>query len=133
MMPVCRKLSAAVFAMLFLACILLTGCLSHWFLESSSRLQVENATENFSIVAVDVASIDGTSSERWIMETILPGERSRVVEKDWVGKFTLRVRYTESRDASGDTLDSYHEREFDGGSLYLKLESHGDSLKYVFH
>ena len=44
------------FSIVFLlACsISLTGCLSHWFLESETRLQVENATEDLSIVAIDV-------------------------------------------------------------------------------
>jgi len=124
---------APVFFILFMfACtLLLTGCLSHWFEDSSSRLQVENSTEEFSIVGVDVLASDG-SSKNWIGETILPGERSRVVEEDWVGTFTLRFRYTKSTDGSGTVVSDDQEFNLEGGSLFLSIGAEGDSLTYRF-
>lgn len=112
--------------------VCLSGCISHYVEESTSRLQVENATEDYSILAVDVVSMDGQSSKSWIKETVLPGERSRVVEEDWVGEFTLRFKYTKSTDGSGETLVDTHKFSLEGGSLYLVVESDGDSLTYRF-
>lgn len=112
--------------------VCLSGCISHYVEESTSRLQVENATEDYSILAVDVVSTDGQSSRSWIKETVLPGERSRVVEEDWVGEFTLRFKYTKSTDGSGKPLEDTHKFSLEGGSLYLVVESDGDSLTYRF-
>lgn len=117
---------------LLLMSLSLTGCLSHWFLDSTSRLQVENATENCTLLGVDVMSEDGTSYKRWVDETILPGERSRVAEEDWVGDFELRVRYTRTTDGSGEEQGFVFDAELDGGSLYLVVENDGDSFKVSF-
>ncbi len=113
-------------------CASLTGCLSHWFIETTSRLQVENATEDCSLVGVDVLSEDSVTFRSWISETLLPGERSHVVEEDWVGEFTIQVKYTKSADGSGEILKDILKMELEGGSLYLVVESDGDSLSYRF-
>ncbi|MCF0222363.1 MAG: hypothetical protein HUK19_08720 [Fibrobacter sp.] len=113
-------------------CVGLTGCLSHWFIETTSRLQVENATEDCTVKSVDIFSADSTSYVRWVDEQILPGERSRVVENDWVGNFRIRVNYTRSTDGSGKTLHYVKKMEVEGGSLFLKVESDEDSLSLKF-
>lgn len=118
------------FAILAAVAFSLSGCLSHWFLDSSSRLQVENATEDCSIISLDVASEDSTQFVPWVSETLLPGERSRVSEEDWVGEFSVRIMYTKSADASGDTLTEIQQFEFDGGSFFLKIGGDRDSLTY---
>lgn len=125
------KRLATVLSLLLLS-LSLTGCLSHWFLDSTSRLQVENATEDCTLVGVDVKSEEGSSYKRWIEDSIEPGERSRVVEEDWVGDFTLRIRYTQSVDGSGEEQEFVFDTELDGGSLYLVVENEGDSLKVRF-
>lgn len=109
----------------------LSGCLSHWFLDSETRLQVENATEDCSIIRVSVASEDSSKTVSWITETLLPGERSHVVREDWVGEFLFRVDYTNSTDAEGDTLSEYRTIEIEGGSVYLKIKGDADSLEIV--
>lgn len=114
-----------------LVALSLTGCLSHWFLDSSSRLQVENATEDCTLVGLDIMSQEG-SYRTWIHEKILPGERSRVVEEDWVGEFKIRIRYTKSTDGSGKQLQLVRSVELDGGSLYMVVKNQGDSLAYRF-
>lgn len=111
--------------------LLLTGCLSHWFLESSSRLQVENATKECTIMGVDVLSSDG-SAKAWLDEMVLSGERSHVVEQDFVGDFVLRFRYTKSLDGTGKVLFEERPFDLDGGSLYLSIGFEGDSLTYRF-
>lgn len=111
--------------------LFLSGCLSHWFLDSSTRLQVENGTDGYSIVEIRILADDGTS-KKWIDEVILPGERSRVVEEDLVGDFELRFRYTKSKDGSGKVLEDDQKFDLDGGSLYLVVETQGDSLTYRF-
>ena len=112
--------------------LVLTGCLSHWFLESETRLQLENATEDYSILSLDVVSLDGTAYSSWISETVLPGERSRVEEGDWIGEFKIRVKYTESKDASGDTLLDYRVLDFEGVSMYLQVTAKKGKLEYNF-
>lgn len=130
----CKKLVPMAVRLLIAQAVVacLSGCLSHYIEESTSRLQVENATKDYSLLAVDVVSTDGQSSRSWIKETVLPGERSRVVEEDWVGEFTLRFKYTKSTDGSGKPLEDTHKFSLEGGSLYLVVESDGDSLTYRF-
>ena len=133
-----RSVMKAFVRPLFALCVFcalsltLTGCLSHWFIESESRLQLENATEDYSILSLGVVSLDGSIYSPWINETILPGERSRVEEGDWIGEFKIRVKYTESKDASGDTLVDYRVLDFEGGSIFLKVEAKDGKLEYKF-
>lgn len=112
--------------------LVLTGCLSYLFVETVTRLQLENATGEYSILSLDVVALDGSVSSPWITETVLPGERSRVVERDWIGEFKIRVKYTESKDASGDTLEDYRVLDFEGGSMFLKVEADDGKLEYHF-
>ncbi|WP_295054045.1 hypothetical protein [uncultured Fibrobacter sp.] len=70
----------------------LTACMSHVFIDTTTRLQVENKTD-VTILGLDIISEDGTSVQPWIRDAIEPGEKSRVVEEDWVGTFRVRVRW----------------------------------------
>lgn len=77
---------------LCLVALTLTACMSHILLDTSTRLQIENKTD-VAILGLDIVSEDGTSVRSWINETIEPGEKSKVVEEDWVGTFRVRVRF----------------------------------------
>jgi hypothetical protein len=77
---------------LCLVAISLTACMSHVFTDTTTRLQVENKTD-VTILGVDIISEDGTSVQPWIRDAIEPGEKSKVVEEDWVGSFKVRVRF----------------------------------------
>lgn len=123
--------SLLVLAMMFACCTVLSGCLSHWFLDSETRLQVQNVTDDCSIIRISVSSEDSTKFVPWISETLLPGERSHVVREDWVGEFLFRVDYTNSTDAEGDTLSEYRTIEIEGGSVYLKIGGDADSLEII--
>ena len=70
----------------------LTACMSHLFIDTSTRLQVENKTD-VTILGLDIVSDDGSSVSPWIRDAIEPGEKSKVVEEDWVGTFKVRVRF----------------------------------------
>ena len=70
----------------------LTACMSHVFIDTTTRLQVENKTD-VTILGLDIISEDGTSVQPWIRDAIEPGEKSKVVEEDWVGTFRVRVRW----------------------------------------
>jgi len=83
--------SLLVLAMMFACCTVLSGCLSHWFTDSTTRLQIENKT-NVTFYGLDIVSEDGTSIVPWISDTLEPGERSRVYEQDWVGTFKARLK-----------------------------------------
>ena len=80
---------------LCLVAISLTACMSHVFTDTTTRLQVENKTD-VTILGVDIISEDGKSVYTWIRDAIEPGEKSRVVEEDWVGTFRVRVRWAKS-------------------------------------
>ena len=108
---------------LCLVALSLTACMSHLFLDTSTRLQLENKTD-VTILGLDVVSEDGSSVRTWINETLQPGEKSKVVEEDWVGTFRVRVRF-ENAPASEVDL------EFEGGSQYLVV-SEGEDGKAVF-
>lgn len=77
---------------LCLVALSLSACMSHLFIDTSTRLQVENKTD-VAILGLDIVSEDGSSIQPWISDTILPGEKSKVVEDDWVGTFRVRVRF----------------------------------------
>ncbi|PWJ36890.1 hypothetical protein [Fibrobacter succinogenes] len=77
---------------LCLVAISLTACMSHVFTDTTTRLQVENKTD-VTILGVDIISEDGKSVYTWIRDAVEPGEKSRVVEEDWVGTFKVRVRF----------------------------------------
>lgn len=70
----------------------LTACMSHLFVDTTTRLQVENKTD-VTILGLDIISEDGKSVQPWIRDAIEPGEKSKVVEEDWVGTFKVRVRW----------------------------------------
>lgn len=134
---------------LCLVAFALTACMSHLFIDTSTRLQVENKTD-VTILGLDVVSDDGSSVSPWIRDSIEPGEKSKVVEEDWVGTFRVRVRWAKSviqesrcesalaKDASDKKTTevtknmssvtecairwddkSYVELNFEGGSQYL--------------
>ena len=77
---------------LCLVALSLTACMSHVFTDTTTRLQVQNKTD-VTILGVDIISEDGKSVQPWIRDAIEPGEKSRVVEEDWVGTFRVRVRF----------------------------------------
>ena len=108
---------------LCLVALSLTACMSHVFTDTTTRLQIENKTD-VAILGLDIVSEDGTSVRSWINETIEPGEKSKVVEEDWVGTFRVRVRF-EKAPASEFYLD------FEGGSQHLVV-SEGEDGKAVF-
>ena len=134
----------------------LTACMSHLFIDTSTRLQVENKTD-VTILGLDIVSDDGSSVSPWIRESIEPGEKSKVVEEDWVGTFRVRVRWAKSviqenrcesvlaKEASDKKTTevhinktsmtdctirwddkSYVELDFEGGSQYLVVSQDED-------
>lgn len=117
-----KKIS--VLAILIACCLTLSGCLTHWFLDSTTRLQIENRSSK-TVVEVDILAEDG-SYNVWIQDTIRTGEKSRVYEEDWIGTFCLRIR-TLGADFNIEDL------KFDGGSEYMVLSDSADgSLHYEF-
>ena len=111
----------------------LTGCLSHWFLDSSTRLQVENRTK-FDVVSIDIIAEDHTSIKPWIKDTVRSGEKSRVYEEDWVGSFQARFVFLASDSVKRNVVKEYRaDMDFDGGSLYMVLyEDKDGAIHYEF-
>jgi hypothetical protein len=117
-----KKIS--VLAVLIACCLTLSGCLTHWFLDSTTRLQIENKSSK-TVVEVDILAEDG-SYRAWIQDTLRTGEKSRVYEEDWVGSFNMRIR-TFGADYEIENL------KLEGGSEYMVLSDSTDgSLHYEF-
>lgn len=104
---------------LFVTLFLLTGCLSHWFVESEVRLQVENKTP-YTIVGVSVVSLDSTMQKNWIQDTIPPGERSSVVAGDWIGTFNIGVSYIKEGE-NAVFVQIFESVELNGGSIFAQI------------
>lgn len=99
--------------------LMLTGCLSHWFVESEVRLQVENKTP-YTIVGVSVVSLDSTMQKNWIKDTIPPGERSSVVAGDWIGTFNIGVSYIKEGE-NAVFVQIFEAEELNGGSIFAQI------------
>ena len=105
--------------LLIITILLLSGCLSHWIIENEVRLQIENKT-TYTILSLNVVSLDLSMQKQWIKETLLPGERSSVVSADWIGTFNLKVSYLE--DGGVDTLNHIFESvSLEGGSVFAQI------------
>ena len=120
----------SVVALLLVSAMALTGCLSHWFTDSTTRLQIENKTSRV-FVGLDIVSEDGSSVIPWIQDSLPPGERSRVFESDWVGTFNVKLKFMNARtflsvNPATDTLEFKGDFEFVGGSVYLVLTDNED-------
>ena len=115
----------SVLAGMLSCCAVLSGCLTHWFVDSTTRLQIENRSSK-TVVDIDILAEDGTGYKVWIQDTIRTGEKSRVYEEDWVGTFNMRIR-TFGSDYEIDNL------KLEGGSEYMVLsDSANGSLHYEF-
>jgi hypothetical protein len=126
----------------------LTGCLSHLFVDSTTRLQVENKTDSH-IVSFGILSDDG-SYWPWVKDTIAPGEKSRVYEEDFVGSFHVRLQLEKGtcyepvaetkgactgdcvRNCSVTLTKEYFTVDFDGGSYYMVVKEEKGEIKLEF-
>ena len=115
-----KALRLSLMAAVVACCFVLSGCISHWFEDSTTRLQIENRT-GADIVEIDIVSEDGKSIRPWIKDTIKAGEISRVYEEDWVGDFKGRILYLDSRIEEG-----WFDISLSGGSLYLVFTRNPD-------
>lgn len=132
-----------------LACAFsLTGCLSHLFVDSTTRLQVENKTDGY-VVGFGILSDDG-SYWPWVKDTIAPGEKSRVYEEDFVGSFHVRLQLEKGtcyepvaetkgactgdcvRNCSVTSTEESFSVDFDGGSYYMVVKEEKGEIKLEF-
>ncbi len=113
-----KHLSVLMF--LLISCFALSGCISHWFEDSTTRLQIENRT-GADIIEFDIISEDGRSTRPWIQDTIRDSSVSRVYEADWVGDFKGQILYVDSRVERG-----WFDISLSGGSLYLVFTRNPD-------
>ncbi len=110
----------SVLAFLWVGCLALSGCISHWFEDSTTRLQIENRT-GADIIEIDIVSEDGRLVRPWIQDTIRDSSVSRVYEEDWVGDFKGRILYLDPQVEKG-----WFDISLSGGSLYLVFTRNPD-------
>lgn len=122
------RLQTLWFLMLSILPLVVSGCLSHWFLQQEVRLQVENNGDR-ALHSLSVVSHDTVLANRiWIADTLLPGDRSKVSEGEWVGTFTLGL-YEEIPECTGSACWKWVELgpyRIEGGSWIAVLDR--DSL-----
>ncbi len=102
----------------FLGILLLSGCISHAFLDGEVRLQIENES-SVSIARLVVLSDKGTEKV-WIADTLAPGEKSGVVSGSWVGTFDLGVSFQDSVSGTWKKV-IFSSVSLEGGSLFAKI------------
>ena len=114
----------------------LSGCLSHWAIDSTTRLQIENKT-NVTFYGLDIVSEDGSSVVPWISDTLEPGERSRVYEEDWVGTFRVRLKMggrclmtCKAHASTDDSLAMVAATDIRGPVDYIPSDSASRSMTY---
>ncbi|HSQ41757.1 MAG TPA: hypothetical protein VLM37_05715, partial [Fibrobacteraceae bacterium] len=117
-------------SMIVLATLVLSGCLTHWIIDTSTRLQLENSL-SCSVANLRVISEDSSLPEiRWIPDTLAPDSRGKVYSEDLVGDFHFLISTQDS--TCGDTL-CWRDRNLgnlhvDGGSILWILEANGSAL-----
>lgn len=87
-----KSIKLLALAAMLACCTVLSGCLSHWITDTSTRLQIENRTSHV-FIGLDIISEDGSSVIPWVQDSLEPGERSRVFEADFVGTFNVQIKY----------------------------------------
>lgn len=118
-----KTLRLSLIAAVVACCFVLSGCISHWFEDSTTRLQIENRT-GADIIEIDIVSEDERTVRPWIQDTIKDSSVSRVYEEDWVGDFKGRIVYANSVGASAQK--GFFNIELSGGSLYLVFTRNPD-------
>ena len=108
-----------------LSCLfLLMGCVTHYVIDGSVRLQLGNATDNCTLETLIIVGEDGEELV-WIDESVFPGESSKVKERDFVGTFKVRLSYKQD----GVSKDTVFKKHFDGGSVYLQISEKEGNLQ----
>lgn len=114
-----------------LAVVFLAGCLSHWVVDTSTRLQLENRTSFQAANLRLVAESGQLPPVEWIPDTLEPNKRSHVFEEDYVGSFHFRISVKDL--SCGDSLcwqdHSLGLRSLGGGSVLWRLEIEDGQLK----
>lgn len=112
------------------AVLLLSGCLSHWVIDTETRLQLVNAA-SFPVADLRVVDPDGVARDiHWSTDTLAPGERGRVVSMELVGKFWFAVSARDSL-CGKDSCWRAHalgKHEVSGGSEQWRIRQSGSTL-----
>jgi len=109
---------------------LLNGCLTHWMMDTQTRLQVENHT-SARIANLRIVALDGSAPDiSWMPDTIETNKRSRVFTEDLVGTFHFRISSEDS--TCGDSM-CWRDQELgdlavDGGSALWRMETSGSKI-----
>lgn len=115
---------------LILVVLALSGCLSHWFVDTETRLQVVNSTA-FPIADLRIIDPSGEHSAiHWNTDTLVPGEKGRVISRELVGSFSFAISARDSlcgQDSCWRSRD-LGQHEVEGGSQQWRIRSSGSKL-----
>jgi len=73
--------------LMFFLMVIFSSC-THWIVGSDVRLQMENLTDE---VISDLSVYSESGSVVLVPETLENGEKSKVYEVEWVGRFEFRI------------------------------------------
>ena len=73
--------------LMFFLMVIFSSC-THWIVGSEVRLQMENLTDE---VISDLSVHSKSGSVVLVPETLESGEKSKVYEVEWAGKFQFRI------------------------------------------
>ena len=73
--------------LMFFLMVIFSSC-THWIVGSDVRLQMENLTDE---VISDLSVHSKSGSVVLVPETLESGEKSKVYEVEWVGRFEFRI------------------------------------------
>ena len=110
--------------------LFLGGCLTHWMIDTQTRLQVENHT-SARLANLRVVALDGSQPDiSWMPDTIETNKRSRVFSEDLVGTFHFRIS---SEDSTCGDAKCWRDQELgdltvDGGSALWRMETSGSKI-----
>lgn len=108
----------------------LSSCLSHWFVDTETRLQIVNST---AFPIADLRIVDPTgehSAIHWNSDTLVPGEKGRVISRELVGSFSFAISARDSLCGQDSCWRSraLGQQNVEGGSQQWRIRSSGSKL-----
>ena len=116
-----------------LAALLLSSCISHFFIDTDTRLQIDNRLP-YAVADLRIYSPNQSAPDlSWIADTIEAGKHSTVYDQPFVGNLYFSIASHDSI-CGQDTCwrrQSLGNLDVSGGSVLWRLEASGNSIKIV--
>lgn len=119
--------------LLLILALSLSGCLTHWVVDTDTRLQIDNRLP-YSVADLRVYAPEGSAPDiAWMPDTLVSGKRSSVYDKALVGTLFCSISTRDSL-CGQDTCwrrQSLGKQDLPGGSVIWRLEPNGSAISVV--